>query len=73
IVRASLAKPFTIGETCTDIPATVPKTARFHDLLTGIGAARLSMLPTARRLNGSVSTGTISSLTYSWTIVADLP
>ncbi|HEY1567489.1 MAG TPA: hypothetical protein VGF68_10745 [Solirubrobacteraceae bacterium] len=74
-VRASLAAPFTIGETCQDEPVTVPRTVRFHDLLTSItsGGAPLSMSPTERKLHGHVSSGAISSLTYTWTILADVP
>jgi hypothetical protein len=74
-VRASLASPFQIGVTCEGIPATEPLTVRFHDLLTTIAShgAPLPMNPTDARLTGHASSGAISSLTYTWTIVADLP
>jgi hypothetical protein len=74
-VRASLAPPFQIGVTCEGIPATQPLTVRFHDLLTTIasGGAPLPMHPTDARLTGHASSGAISTLNYSWTIVADVP
>ncbi len=74
-VRASLAPPFQIGVTCEGIPATQPLTVRFHDLLTTIasGGAPLPMHPTDARLTGHASSGAISSVNYTWTIVADLP
>ena len=74
-MRASLAPPFQIGVTCEGIPATQPLTVRFHDLLTAIasGGAPLPMHPTDARLTGHASSGAISSVNYTWTIVADLP
>ncbi|HTU94949.1 MAG TPA: hypothetical protein VMF14_03850 [Solirubrobacteraceae bacterium] len=75
IVRASLAKPFQFGVSCEGIPATQPTTARFHDLLTSIasGGAPLPMKPTDVKLNGRASSGSVSSLVYTWTILAQVP
>ncbi len=74
-VRASLAKPFVIGVTCTDIPATLPMTVRFHDLLTTISThgAPLPMSPTAHHLLDHASMGTISIVRYGWDLAADVP
>ncbi len=74
-VRASLATPFTIGMTCQDIPATVPKTVRFHDLLTRTVAstAPLPMSPAAHQLTGTASLGTLFPIRYDWTLAADVP
>ncbi len=74
-VRASLAKPFTIGESCQGEPVTVPRTVRFHDLLTTVAThgAPLPMSPSERKLSGHVANGALSSLVYSWTILADVP
>jgi hypothetical protein len=74
-VRASLAKPFTIGTTCTDIPATVPATVRFHDLLTrtGASAAPVPMSPTTHHLTGTATLGTLFTLRYDWDLAADVP
>lgn len=74
-VRASLAKPFTIGMSCTDIQATVPATVRFHDLLTrtSTSAGPLPMSPTARQLTGNAQLGTLFTIRYDWDLDADVP